>query len=140
MHLMILMDNLHGEAKVVGQNIDAGEKQVGARNSNHILNSIDYTVEFYDETLCNYVANMINQNVYVQVVGEGRENIFMSEKIYRQINNPAVNMQYGLITFVSNKIRYKTIKGWQLLVIQMGESCTCESFKDIKKSNPTKLA
>lgn len=45
---------------------------VGKRSTNHVLDSRQYEVEFQDESIEIYTANMIAENMFAQVDDEGK--------------------------------------------------------------------
>jgi hypothetical protein len=58
-------------AKVVGRKHDANGNPVGVGNSNPLLDSRVYNVEFPDGHIDEYAANIIAENIYSQVDSEG---------------------------------------------------------------------
>ena len=71
MQEMLQMYGTYGKAKVFGKNNDTDGKQVLARNRNPPLESRVYTVEFDDDTFCEYTKNTIVENMYAQIYDEG---------------------------------------------------------------------
>ena len=59
-------------------------------NSNPLLGSIVYTVEFNDEKLRDYAEIIIAKNIYDHVDEKGRENLLIIEIIYHQSDSYAV--------------------------------------------------
>ncbi len=58
-------------AKVLQQSLDENGQVVGAFNDHPLLNTLIYNVEFPDEVVKKYTANMITENVLTQVDPDG---------------------------------------------------------------------
>ena len=65
------------EGNISEENRDGDENPVEVRNSNPLLESRVYTVDFNDVTLHKYMENMIDENMYTQVDDEVRDHLLM---------------------------------------------------------------
>jgi hypothetical protein len=105
------------KAKVIGQKRDADGNLVGQRNSNLILDTREYEVEFADGATDVFTANMIAENLYLQVDSEGNSYSIMSEITDHKSNGSAVRPDIGMET-TKEGVEHprRTSKGWKLLV------------------------
>ena len=104
MQVMLPMYDGYGKANFVSRKRDVDGNPVGAINRNPFLESIFYTVEFDDGTLCKYAVTFIAESMYAQIDDEGREHLLMIKIIEHQRNNSAVKQEDGFINRGSKKI------------------------------------
>ena len=114
---------------------------VGIANSNPILDSREYIVEFPDGSAEAYTANVIAESLYSQVDDEGREFMFMEAIIDHKKDGSAVAMDDAYIrSYNGTNRRRTTTQGWKLLVRWKDGSTTWEPLRNIKESNPVEVA
>ena len=83
---------------------DAKGELFGTRNSNPILDTRSYKVEFPDGDVAEFTANVIAENMFSQCDDSGNQYRLMSGIVYHKSNNKAV----------SKSDQYVVIRGRQL--------------------------
>jgi hypothetical protein len=139
----VLLPNM-GEvtkAKVVGRKRDADGKPVGLRNTNPMLDTRQYEVEFADGATDVFTANLIAENLYSQVDEEGNSYSIMSEIIDHEFDGSAVRKDDGTeVTRDGTTRPRRTTRGWKLLVSWKGGTSSWIPLKDLKESHPVQVA
>ena len=135
----------HGDNKVTGKVIKRARGQdgnpIGIRNSNPLLDTREYTVEFSDGSTAEYSANVIAENLFSQVDSEGRQYMLLNEIVDHRKDGTAISISDGFITSKNgNKTPKQTTKGWELLVEWKDGTTNWIPLKDLKASNPVELA
>ena len=75
------------KAKVIGRAKDNNGEVIGEYDTNPLLNTIMYEVEFPDGDIKEYAANVIAENMYSQVDGDGHQAQIMDSLVdYRKYN------------------------------------------------------
>ena len=126
---------------VTGRKRDADGNPVGRRNTNPILDSRVYEVEFPDGHVEEYAANVIAECIYSQVDDEGNQFLLLNEIIDHKRDESALQWKDMWITGKNgNKHMKRTTKGWKLCVTWKDGSSSWEPLKDLKESNPLQVA
>jgi hypothetical protein len=129
------------KAQVVARKRDANGNPIGKANSNPILDTREYVVEFEDGAKDVYSANMIAENMYAQIDNEGKAFALMSEIVDHESDARAMKLADG--TFVDKQGRQRpriTTQGWRLLVEWKDGTTTWVPLKDLKESFPIEVA
>ena len=99
-------------AKVIGRATDSEGKAIGNYHSNPVLKTRVYDVMFPDGSIQQYVANIIAENLYSQIDGDGHRYMFMDDIIDHKSNEQAVRKEDGFITDANGRKRKRlTTKG-----------------------------
>jgi hypothetical protein len=128
-------------ARVVKRKRDGDGIPVGKRNSNPILDTRQYDVEFPDGSLDTFTANTIAENLYSQVDQEGRPHV-----IFKAITDHRTDDRVARgdnATFLDKNGVYRprlTTLGWELLVEWADGTSSWLPLKDLKDSNPLETA
>ena len=136
------IDNDIVNGKVKRRAIGADGKLIGTYDSNPILNTMVYEVEFPDGRIQEYSANLIAENMLSQVDDEGFSTTMM-EGIIDHKKDEAVAISKSdayLTTHTGQRRRQKTTQGWKLLVKWKDGSETWIPLKDLKESHPVEVA
>jgi hypothetical protein len=128
------------KATVVSRKRDASGNPMGLANTNPILDTRVYTVEFPDGVAQEYSANVIAESIYSQVDNEGQEFLMLDEIVDHRSDDSAVRTENMWIQRGSNQRMRQTTKGWQLLVQWKDGSTTWTHLKDLKESNPVQVS
>jgi hypothetical protein len=139
----VLLPNMGSmvRAKVTGRKRDADGKPIGLRNSNPILDSRQYEVEFPDGATDIFTANTIAESMYSQVDGEGHSVLLMSEITDHKRDGTAVSKDDGFeVTPTGQRRPRRTTQGWKLLVSWKDGSTAWVPLKDLKESHPVQVA
>ena len=129
-------------AKVLQRSIGPNGTNVGRYHDNPQLNSIIYDVEFPDGTIKEYSANVIAENMLVQVDSDGFAMTIMEGIIDHKMDKAiavAKSDKYIATRRGQRKLR-KTTMGWKLLVKWKDGSESWIHLKDLKESHPVELA
>lgn len=111
----------------------------GKANSNPILDTRTYDVEFPDGQRAEVAANIIAQNMYAQCDVEGNQYLLLAGITDHRKTEAAVARADMWVTLGSNKQMQKTTKGWQLCVEWRDGSTSWERLADLKESNPIEV-
>ena len=129
-------------AKVLQRSIGPNGTNVGRYHDNPQLNSIIYDVEFPDGTIKEYSANVIAENMLIQVDSDGFAMTIMEGIIDHKMDKAiavAKSDKYIATRRGQRKLR-KTTMGWKLLVKWKDGSESWIHLKDLKESHPVELA
>ena len=109
-------------------------------NANPILDTRVYEVEFPDEHVDEYAANVIAEHMYSQVDSERHHFMIMDEIVDHEKDGSAVAADDQCITVNGRQHSHKTTKGWKFCIQWMDGSTSWEALKDLKESNPVEIA
>jgi hypothetical protein len=113
----------------------------GRADSNPILDTRVYEVEFSDGATQEFSANIIAESLYSQVDEEGRQYIIMEEISEHKKDGNAIGIDDGYTEKQgANRQRRRTTKGWKLLVTWKDGTTSWEPLADLKESNPVEVA
>ena len=112
----------------------------GRANSNPILDSRTYDVEFPDGQTVEYSANVIAQNMYSQCDTEGNQYLLLKGIVDWEKDDTAVDRKDMYIQHGTNRHLRKTTKGWKLCIEWKDGTTTWERLADLKESNPVEVA
>ena len=119
---------------------DAEGQLIGRSNSNPIVDTAVYEVEFDNGDVENYSANLIAECVYSHIDSDGYTRHVISEIIDHRKDNTAVRADDATITRNGRTYPKRTTKGWQLCIQWNDGSTSWESLKDLKDSDPVLIA
>ena len=103
--------------KVVFRYMDYDGNFIGKYDSSHMLNTMEYDVEFPDGCIHKYEANVITDNVYSQVNSEGFSHSILS--VILDFSKDTTTVQKGdqyIITKSGQRRMQKSTVGWNLLI------------------------
>lgn len=120
---------------------DEDGNPVGKRDTNPILDTREYEVEFPDGSAETYSTNLIAENLYSQVDEEGQQYQLLSEISDHRSDATAISIDDGFYTDRGgNKKPKQTTRGWELLVSWKDGTASWVKLKDLKESFPVQLA
>ncbi len=85
-------------------------------NSNPILDTRVYDVQFPDRHTETFAANVIAENIYSQLDSEGNRFLLIDEIIYHCKDHQAINKNEKYIMHNGRQSLRHTMQGWFLLV------------------------
>ena len=88
----------------------------GTRNSNPILETCSYEVEFPDGNVAEFSANVIAENMFSQCDGAGNRYRLMSGIVDHKSNNKAVSKSDQYVVIRGRQSTRKTTVGWKLCI------------------------
>jgi hypothetical protein len=128
-------------ARVTKRMKDDNGNPVGRAHANPILDTRMFEVEFLDGTKQALSANVIAENMFAQVDGEGRRLMLLKEIIDHRSTKEAINKSDAYITMSNGrKSRRQTTKGWELLIRWKDGNETWTTLKDMKEAYPVETA
>jgi hypothetical protein len=125
--------------KVTGRKRELDGTVAGTANSNPMMDTREYVVEFPDGRSDEYTANVIAQNMYAQCDVEGNQFSLMDGIVGHKTDGNAVEPADMYIKHGSNKQVWKTTVGWHLCVEWKNGSTSWERLADLKESNPVEF-
>jgi hypothetical protein len=131
------------QGRIAKQSKDNDGNPIGPRNDNFLLDTRKYEAKQEDGTTEECYANVIAENLFLQVDTEGNQYVLMKEicdhrKLERQIGGTAFRWLGG--NEEQAKISEETTQGWQLLVEWKEGGSDWISLKDLKESYPVEVA
>ena len=128
-------------AKVVRRSTDKNGQKLGVHDQNPFLNTSTYDVIFPDDTIKQFGANVIAQNLYSQVDDSGRSSRLLTSILDSKKDETAVNRSDMYITTKSGqqRMRQSTI-GWKLLIQWTNGSQEWIPLKLLKETYPVEVA
>ena len=127
-------------AKVRGRKRQLDGTVLGKANSNPILDTRTYEVEFADGQRAELAANVIAENMYAQCDSEGNQYLLLAGIVDHRKDDSAVEKSDMYIKHGSNMQPRKTTKGWSLCVEWKDGSTSWERLASLKESNPVEVA
>ena len=139
-----VMVNRDGElirGAVVSRRKDLNGIPVGKANSNPILDTREYVIEFDDGSEDIYTANLVAENIYSSVNAEGHRQLSLREIIDHRKSGHAISGDDGHYKDRNGVRRPKrTTKGWDLLVEWSYGGQEWVPLADMKVSYPVEVA
>ena len=128
-------------AKVIRRAVDDDGKIIGTFNSNPVLNTLMYEVEFPDGVVKEYAANVIAENILKQVDPNGRHSLVLDGIVGHRKDGHAVEKKDAFVVTKrgQRKLRQTTI-GWHFEVQWKDGTTQWIPLKDLKESNPVEVA
>jgi hypothetical protein len=126
--------------KVTGRKRELDGTMAGTANSNPMMDTRKYVVEFPDGRSDEYTAKVIAQNMYAQCDVEGNKFNLMDGIVGHKTDGNAVEPADMHIKHGSNKQVRKTTVGWHLCVEWKNGSTSWECLAYLKESNPVEVA
>ena len=129
------------QARVLKRAIDMEGNRKGKPHRNPVFDTRAYMVELEDGTIDECTANIIAENIYAQVDGEGNQRMMLKEIVDHKRDNSALSGEEGYtLSYNGNKVLKKSTKGWYVLVEWKDGTTNWIAVKDMKDSNPIELA
>ena len=127
--------------KVVKRARDDNGVLIGKSNSNPLLDTSVYEVEFQDGSVERYNANIIAEHIYAQVDDDGYTKMLVDEIIDHRSNEHAISKADGFERGPNGSRKpKKTTRGWDFLVQWKDGSTEWIPLKEMKESNPVQVA
>ena len=117
-----------------------GEYLQGKANSNPLLDTRVYNVEFPDGSRDEYTVNMITESLYSSIDENGNTLSMISGIIDHRKDETALAKDQSMVEINGRKKRIATTRGWDMLVQWTDGSQSWIPLKDVKESNPLETA
>ena len=112
----------------------------GKSNTNPILDTRSYDVEFPDGNVKSYTANVIAENMVAQCDPLGNQYRLMESIIDHKTDSSALSPEQATFEHQGRKHVRRTTKGWFLCVLWKDGSTSWERLADLKESYPVEVA
>jgi len=120
---------------------DSNGNPIGHCNSNPLLDTRRYEVQFGDGSMLEYAANLVAKNMMSQSDAEGQQHMIFKEIIDHCSGDTTIKNEDGFtVRFNGNVHPKKTTCGWDICVEWRDGSTSWLPLKDVKDANPLKLA
>ena len=127
--------------KVVRRARGTDGELIGKSDSNPLLDTAEYEVEFEDGSVEKYSANIIAEHIYAQLDDDGHTKMLMDEIVDHRSDASAVQLSDGKVRGPNGTWKpKKTTRGWELCVRWKDGSTEWVPLKELKESNPIELA
>ena len=128
-------------ARVISRSKDADGNTIGTYDTNPLLNTVVYDVEFPDGAIKEYNANTIAENMYRQVDADGFTHTLLDSIQDHRKDGNAVEKDDAYVTTKSGRRRKReTTSGWFFKVLWKDGSEQWIPLKILKESNPLEIA
>ena len=128
-------DGVEVLAQIAGRKRDHNGKSIGTENSNPILDTRVYHVEFPDGHLEEYSTNKIAEALYSQLDEDGFNTGLIKEICDHQRLDTAVPISEGFAGEGTNRKAVITTKGWRLKILWTDGSYDWLPLSQVKESN-----
>ena len=130
------------EATIVKRKRHHDGTLVGTSNSNPLLDSRFYEIDFGDGNYFEYSANIIMENLYAQIDDDGRSSSLLQTIVDHRADNTAIPKSQGWYKSPTahTKKRVITTKGWFLQVEWFDGTRTWVPLREFKETNSLEVA
>ena len=132
--------NALARGTVIGRKRDAQGNPIGNANTNPILDSCVYRVEFEDGDVCELTANVIAESMYASCDADGNEYILFDSFVDHKSNRKAMTKDSQRIVHNGRNSLRRSTAGWHFCVQWKDGSTSWQSLKDIKEAYPVAVA
>ena len=119
---------------------DASGALFGTSNTNPILDTRTYQVEFLDGDVAEYSANVIAENMFAQCDSQGNQHLLIEAIVDHRRDDSAVRFADRFVVVNGRQHYRKTTVGWKLCMRWKDGSTTWERLADLKESYPVDVA
>ena len=126
-----------GKVKRHARNNDG--ELTGTCNTNPILDTRTYEVEFPDGELKTYSANVITENMISMCDPDGHQHVLLESIVDHKTNDKAVKFADRFVTVKGRQHHRKTTAGWKLCIQWRDGSTSWERLADLKESYPIQI-
>ena len=123
------------QGSVRRRNRDVEGNAIVISNSNPILDTRTYEMEFKDGIMSNYSANVIVESMYAQCDEEGQQYLLFGSILYHNIDGHDLSVADQDVFVRGRSSKRKTTKGWHLFVQWKDSTTTWEKLSDLKESH-----
>jgi hypothetical protein len=134
--VMLPRGNALARGTVIGRKCDAQDDPIGNANTNLILDSRVYCVEFKDGDVCELTANVIADSMYALCDADGNEHILFDSFVDHKSNRKAVKKDSHRIVHNGRNSLRRSPAGWHLCIQWKDGSTSWQSLKDLKEAYP----
>ena len=137
----VLLPNAEGVevlCRVKGRKRDSAGTLIGQYNSNPILDTRIFNVEYPDGRVEAFTTNVIAESIYANIDDEGFDTGILDEIVDHEVDKTAIKMKDGHVG--KNQKPVITTRGWRLKVKWKDGSYDWIPLSQLKNSNPIDVA
>ena len=138
--IMLPRGDKESRGRVVSRKRDADGQPIGRANTNPILDTREYLIEFDDGEVTELTANVIAQSMFASCDDDGNEYLLMDSIVDHQKNDKALTHSDQKVTFRGRSSLRRSTVGWKLCVQWKDGSTSWQSLADMKESHPLEVA
>jgi len=138
--LMLPRGNSLARGTVIGRKRDARGNPIENANTNPIIDSRVYRIEFDDADVCELTANVIAESMYASCDADGNEYILIDSFVNYKSNLKAVTKDNHRIVHNGRNSLHRSTVGWHLCVQWKDGLTSWQSLKDLKEAYPVAVA
>jgi hypothetical protein len=112
----------------------------GTGDTNPILDTRSYMVEFPDGSEAEYSANVLAENMYAQCDADGNQFLLMEAVTDHRKTKHAVELGDETFQWNGKEHLKRTTKGWEFCIQWRDGTTTWERLAELKESNPVEIA
>jgi hypothetical protein len=127
-------------ATVIGRKRDHTGQPLGTSNTNPMLDTRIYNVQFGDGHIKEYAANVMAGNIYSQLDPNGNRFLLLKEITDHRVDDTHICKEDKYISNGNNRHLRHTTKGWYLQVLWKDGTSLWEPLRNLKESNPFEVA
>ena len=128
-------------AKLIKRSVNSDGKVIGNYNDLPVLNTMLYGVQFPYGSIKPYSANLIAENILMQADSDGLHHQLLEGILDHSKDNRAIEKKDKyFVTKCGRQSMRQTTVGWKFNVKWRDGTTTWVSLKDLKESNPIKVA
>ena len=113
---------------------------IGRANTNPILDTRLYEVQFPGGEVTELTANVIAQSMYAQCDADGNEYLLLESFVDYRKESGALTMDEQEIVVRGRKSLRRSTKGWKICCQWKDNSTSWEKLSDLKESHPVQVA
>jgi hypothetical protein len=133
-------DGILRHATVKRRKRDSDGHLIGKSNSNPLLDTSLYEVDFGDGLEGTYTANIIAENIFEQVDEEGKSHVLFDSIMDYERSSDALSATDLEMSTNGIPTERRTTKGWKFCVLWKDGSTSWINLKDLKEAYPVQLA
>jgi hypothetical protein len=127
--------------RVSARKRDRDDNPVGLANSNPILDTRSYIVNFDDGNQTELTANLITESLFSQCDPDGNQYVLLDEIIDHHCLAMAIQLADQKVVRANGRTYLKPLTiGWQICCQWKDQSSSWENLSDLKESHPIKTA
>jgi len=135
--VLLPIEDSHAMATVISCVVDDDRRLIREHIDNPLLNLLIYMCEFLDETVKEYLANVIASNIFAEADSNGHVSMSLYKIVDHRSSGEAMKMSDKYITSKNGTQRcQQSTAAWDFLIKWTGGTHQWISLKILKESNP----
>ena len=126
--------------RVIRRKRNADGDLIGKSNTNPILDTREYEVEFANGEVTELAANIIAETMFAQCDDDGNEYVLLDSLVDYRKNENALSLEDQKIVVRGKPSLRRSTVGWQICCEWKDGSTSWEKLSDLKESHPVQTA